>query len=103
MASTVDSSKDAGRQKTTYQGATPGAGATQPVPPSAGPGPAGTGVAGTGVAAPPASGTTPPAPTDRTGTALAGETASDFAQRMGLDPRAWKGLQGISDPLRLQA
>jgi hypothetical protein len=79
-------------------GANTGAGATQPVPPSAGPG-----AAGTSAAAPPAAGTTPPIPTDRTGTALAGETASDFARRMGLDPRAWKGLQGITDPLRLQA
>jgi hypothetical protein len=48
-------------------------------------------------------GTTSPPPTDRTGTALAGETASSFANRMGLDPRAWKGLQGVTDPLNLQA
>jgi hypothetical protein len=81
-------------------GANTGKGATQPVPPPAGPGSAGP---GTSAAAPPPAGTTPPAPTDRTSTALAGETASDFAQRMGLDPRAWKGLQGITDPLRLQA
>jgi hypothetical protein len=79
-------------------GANTGTGATPPVPPAAGPG-----AAGTGAAPPAAAGTTSPAPTDRTGTALAGETASDFAQRMGLDPRAWKGLQGITDPLRLQA
>jgi hypothetical protein len=72
-------------------GANTGTGATPPVPPATGPGSAG------------GAGTTPPTPTDRTGTALAGETAPDFAQRMGLDPRAWKGLQGISDPLRLLA
>jgi hypothetical protein len=78
-------------------GANTGMGATPPVPPAAGPGSA----AGTGSAGGP--GGTPPTPTDRTGTALAGETAPDFAQRMGLDPRAWKELQGITDPLRLQA
>ncbi|HEU5387297.1 MAG TPA: hypothetical protein VFV73_15465 [Streptosporangiaceae bacterium] len=73
-------------------GANTGMGATQPVSPAAGAGsPGGAGA-----------GTPPPAPADRTGTALAGESAPDFAQRMGLDPRAWKGLQGISDPLRLQ-
>ena len=77
-------------------GANTGAGATPPVSPTAGPGAAAPGSAG-------GPGTTPPAPADRTGTALAGETAADFAQRMGLDPKAWKGLQGISDPLRLQA
>ena len=75
-------------------GANPGTGATPPVQPGAGPGSAGGGTAGTG---------TPPVPADRTGTALAGETAPDFAERMGLDPRAWKGLQGIADPLQLQA
>jgi Contractile injection system tube protein len=84
-------------------GANTGAGATPPVPAGAGPGATAPGAPGTGVAAPPAAGTTSPAPTDRTGTALANETASNFAQRMGLDPRAWKGLQGITDPLRLQA
>jgi hypothetical protein len=42
-------------------------------------------------------------PADRTGTALAGESAPEFANRMGLDPRAWKGLEGITDPLRLEA
>ncbi len=75
-------------------GANTGAGATPPVPPTAGPGAA------------PSAGTTAPSPTtptDRTGTALAGETAPDFAARMGLDPTAWKGLQGITDPLNLQA
>lgn len=73
-------------------GANKGMGATPPVPPAAGAAPAG----GAGPSPPP----TPP---DRTGTALAGETAPDFAARMGLDPAAWKGLQGITDPLRLQA
>jgi hypothetical protein len=76
-------------------GANTGAGATPPVPPTAGPG------------ATPGAGTDPSAPTptpaDRTGTALAGETAPDFAARMGLDPTAWKGLQGVLDPLRLEA
>jgi Contractile injection system tube protein len=43
-------------------------------------------------------------PADRTGTALDGESASDFANRMGLDPRAWKGLaEGLTDPLHLEA
>jgi hypothetical protein len=43
-------------------------------------------------------------PSDRTGTALDGESASDFASRMGLDPRAWKGLaDALTDPLHLQA
>jgi hypothetical protein len=79
-------------------GANTGAGAVTPIPPdAAGPG-AGR---GTGAGAPlPAP---PPPPPDRTGTALAGESASDFANRMGLDPRAWKDLQGITDPLRLPA
>ncbi len=45
-----------------------------------------------------------PASPDRTGTALGGESASDFATRMGLDPSTWKDLaDGISDPLRLDA
>jgi hypothetical protein len=74
-------------------GANTGTGAIPPVPPAAAGGPGAAGGAGT----------TPPTPTDRTGTALAGETAPDFAARMGLDPTAWKGLQGITDPLRLQA
>ena len=44
------------------------------------------------------------APPDRTGTALGGEAAADFATRMGLDPSTWKQLaDGISDPLRLDA
>jgi hypothetical protein len=75
-------------------GANTGAGAVPPVPPDAvGPGAA--------PAAPlPAP---PPPPADRTGTALGGESAPDFASRMGLDPRAWKTMQGITDPLRLHA
>ncbi|MEV1319957.1 hypothetical protein AB0J14_28200 [Micromonospora arborensis] len=77
-------------------GANTGAGATPAVPP---------GAAGGGAAAPGAGAPVPPTPPppDRTGTALAGESASDFANRMGLDPRAWKGLQGITDPVRLEA
>jgi hypothetical protein len=74
-------------------GANTGAGATPPVPP----GPPGAG-GGPGSAGRPQA-----PPPDRTGTALAGESAPDFASRMGLDPRAWKGLQGITDPLRLAA
>lgn len=82
-------------------GANTGAGATPPVLPGAGAGtPSATGA---GLPAPPPAGAIPAAPADRTGSALAGESAADFAQRMGLDPRAWKGLQGITDPLRLQA
>ena len=72
-------------------GANTGAGATPPLQPSA---------AGPGAGSPTAPA---PPPADRTGTALAGETASAFANRMGLDPRAWKGLEGITDPLRLEA
>ncbi len=63
-------------------GANTGAGATAPIPPQAG---------------------SAPRPPDRTGTALAGESASDFANRMGLDPKAWKGLDGIANPLSLAA
>ena len=41
---------------------------------------------------------------DRTGTALGGEPAADFATRMGLDPSTWKTFAaGISDPLSLDA
>ncbi|MFZ5446321.1 MAG: hypothetical protein ACOZQL_40410 [Myxococcota bacterium] len=41
---------------------------------------------------------------NRTGTALAGESAADFAQRMGLDPRAWRGLAaGLDGTLSLSA
>jgi len=43
-------------------------------------------------------------PADRTGTALGGESAADFATRMGLDPSTWKTLAaGLSDPLSLDA
>jgi hypothetical protein len=43
-------------------------------------------------------------PPDRTGTALAGESASDFASRMGLDPAAWKSFAaGLGDTLSLSA
>jgi hypothetical protein len=43
-------------------------------------------------------------PADRTGTALGGESAADFATRMGLDPSTWKTFAaGISDPLSLDA
>jgi hypothetical protein len=43
-------------------------------------------------------------PADRTGTALGGESAADFAARMGLDPSAWKSFAaGISDSLSLDA
>jgi hypothetical protein len=70
-------------------GANTGSGATPPLPPGGGAGAPGA------PAAPPA---------DRTGTALAGESAADFAARMGLDPRAWKDLAaGLSDPLSLAA
>jgi contractile injection system tube protein len=41
--------------------------------------------------------------TDRTAEALHGESAADFAARMGLDPGAWRGLTaGIQNPLSLQ-
>jgi hypothetical protein len=76
-------------------GANTGSGATPPVPPSGGtPGAGG---------APSAPGLPSGPPADRTGTAVAGESAAGFASRMGLDPRAWKGLEGITDPLRLDA
>ncbi len=42
--------------------------------------------------------------TDRVGTALAGESAADFAARMGLDPGAWRGLAaGLDATLSLEA
>lgn len=42
--------------------------------------------------------------TQRTGIAQAGETAADFARRMGFDPSAWRGLAGaIDNPLSLTA
>jgi hypothetical protein len=41
-------------------------------------------------------------PTDRTAPAQAGESAADFAVRMGLDPAAWRGVAGgIANPLSL--
>jgi hypothetical protein len=41
---------------------------------------------------------------DSTGTALGGESAADFAVRMGLDPSTWKSFAaGIADPLHLDA
>jgi hypothetical protein len=65
-------------------GANNGAAAANPVPSPGGAGPT-------------------PSP-DRTGTALGGESAADFATRMGLDPSAWKDLAGgLTDPLRLDA
>ncbi|TYB64796.1 hypothetical protein FXF51_20295 [Nonomuraea sp. PA05] len=94
-------------------GANTGAGATPPVPPGAGAGaapagnPPGTPAGSTGTPGMPGSPGTlggPPAPPpDRSATALAGESAPDLAVRMGLDPHAWKGLQGITDPLSLPA
>jgi hypothetical protein len=44
-------------------------------------------------------------PGDRTGAALGGESAAQFAARMGLDPNAWRGLGagGLSSPLSLAA
>ncbi len=43
----------------------------------------------------------PPRP-DRTGTALAGESAADFAARMGLDPAAWTSFAaGLGDTVSL--
>ncbi|MEV5273396.1 CIS tube protein [Streptomyces werraensis] len=49
-------------------------------------------------------GSAPPARTDRTGTALEGESAPDFAARMGLDPAGWRNLDfGGQDPLSLAA
>ena len=46
----------------------------------------------------------PGGPADRTGTALGGESAADFATRMGLDPSTWKSFAaGIPDPLHLDA
>jgi hypothetical protein len=45
-------------------------------------------------------------PTNRSATALAGESAADFATRMGLDPAAWRGIGGqigAGSSLSLQA
>jgi hypothetical protein len=60
---------------------------------------------GSGATDPSAAGAAPPtAPADRTGTALGGESAADFATRMGLDPATWKTFAaGITDPLSLDA
>jgi Contractile injection system tube protein len=70
-------------------GANTGSAATDPVPPG-------------NVSAPGAS--APSTPADRTGTALGGESAADFATRMGLDPSTWKTFAaGLSDPLSLDA
>lgn len=58
------------------------------------------GVAGTGP------GSTGGGPTDSSASALAGESAADFAVRMGLDPSAWRGIAGqlgASSSLSLQA
>lgn len=71
-------------------GANTGSAATTAVPPAG---------AAQGAGAPAAS-----SPADRTGTALGGESAADFATRMGLDPATWKTFAaGISDPLNLDA
>jgi hypothetical protein len=79
---------DAGQ---TGAGANTGA-AARPMPGSGG------GAGGGGAPAAPA------APADRTGTALAGESAADFAVRMGLDPGAWKTFAaGLGDTLSLTA
>ncbi|WP_344087059.1 hypothetical protein, partial [Streptomyces stramineus] len=46
----------------------------------------------------------PARPADRTGTTVAGESAPDFAHRMGLDPASWPNLAfGGFDPLNLSA
>ncbi len=70
-------------------GANTGSAATDAIPSGAAPGPGGAGAG---------------SPVDRTGTALGGESAADFATRMGLDPSTWKTFAaGISDPLSLDA
>ena len=70
-------------------GANTGSAATDAIPSGAVPGPGGAGAG---------------SPVDRTGTALGGESAADFATRMGLDPSTWKTFAaGISDPLSLDA
>ena len=51
-------------------------------------------------------GSTGGGPTDSSAQALAGESAADFAARMGLDPSAWRGIAGqlgASSSLSLQA
>ncbi len=47
---------------------------------------------GSGAAASGAPGSTSPAPAERTAAALGGETAPEFAARMGLAPEAWRAL-----------
>jgi hypothetical protein len=51
-------------------------------------------------------GTSTPGAADTTATALGGESAADFAARMGLDPGAWRGIAaqlGANSSLSLQA
>ena len=51
-------------------------------------------------------GTTESGPTDRSADALDGESAADFAARMGLDPSAWRGIAaqlGAGSSLSLSA
>ena len=60
----------------TGPGANNANGATPPGRPGSGPGASGAG------------------PTDRSAQALGGESAADFAARMGLDPSAWRGIAG---------
>ncbi len=90
----IEEQKPAFDAKQEGAGSKPGLGATDPLKPD------------TRASSPSAAGGAPGGPrppTDRTGTALAGESASSFANRMGLDPLAWKGLQGITDPMSLDA
>jgi hypothetical protein len=35
--------------------------------------------------------------------ALGGESAAEFSARMGVDPSAWRGLEGVSNPLSIPA
>ena len=75
-------------------GANKGAGATPPIPPNLLPPNAGLSL--------PQDDDRPRPPADRTGTAIEGESAPDFASRMGLDPRAWKDIAAVvPDALRL--
>lgn len=88
-AVTIKEQKPEFDAKLTGPGANTGAGAVPPLPPQQRPG---------------AGARRAPAPPDRTGTALAGESAAAFAVRMGLDPRAWKDLAGtLANPLSLAA
>jgi hypothetical protein len=71
-----------------------GSGANQPCT-AAAPGGGGTGPGSSGQR-----------PTDTTATALGGESAADFATRLGLDPGAWRGIAaqlGTSSSLSLKA